>query len=157
MLQVKLKNVSLERQHKLLLKNQAHDGICGCSTDDVHSENITRYKKVIQLAETILKELKFLHKKDYEKKLVAHNKKYRSVMEFEGTTIPKNSQVISKRKGFVDEILYDTQKIPITEDYTTIYKYLKEIKTSNIITLFTGANDHINNNALDTSKFLLRE
>ena len=122
---------AIEYGYKLLLKNQAHDGICGCSTDDVHSENITRYKKVIQLAETILKELKFLHKKDYEKKLVAHNKKYRSVMEFEGTTIPKNSQVISKRKGFVDEILYDTQKIPITEDYTTIYKYLKEIKTSN--------------------------
>lgn len=33
----------------------------------------------------------------------------------------------------------------------------KEIKTSNIITLFTGTSDYINNNALDTSKFLLRE
>ena len=26
--------------YKLLLQNQAHDSICGCSTDDVHSENI---------------------------------------------------------------------------------------------------------------------
>ena len=121
---------AIEYGYKLLLKNQAHDGICGCSTDDVHSENITRYKKVIQIADTILKELKFLHKKEYDKKLTAHNKKYHSVMTFEDNEIFKNTQIISKRKGFVDEILYDTQRIPITEDYATIYKHLKEIKTS---------------------------
>jgi len=121
---------AIEYAYKLLLKNQAHDGICGCSTDEVHEENITRYKKVIQVADTILKELKFLNPDKYSKILVDYNKKYRTIMEFEGTEIPKGCQVIGERKGFVDEILYDTQKIPITEDYTTIYKYLKEIKSS---------------------------
>ena len=28
--------------YKLLIQNQAHDSICGCSTDDVHNENIIR-------------------------------------------------------------------------------------------------------------------
>ena len=121
-------NGAIEYAYKLLLKNQAHDGICGCSTDEVHSENITRYKKVIQIADTILKELEFLHPNDFKTLIVSHNQKYRTVMEFEETEIPENTQIISKRKGFVDELLYDTQKIPITEDYTTIYKYLKQIK-----------------------------
>lgn len=118
----------IEYAYKLLLKNQAHDGICGCSTDEVHTENITRYKKVIQVADTILKELKFLYPQKYSELLLEHNKKYRSVMEFECTDVPKDCQIISKRNGFVDEILYDTQKIPITEDYTTIYRCLKPIK-----------------------------
>ena len=124
-------SAAIEYGYKLLLKNQAHDGICGCSTDDVHQENMTRYTKVIQIADTILKELKFLYPKEYDKLLTSHNKKYRSVMEFESKTIPEKAQVIDKRKGFADTILYDTQKIPITEDYTTIYRCLKEIKTSN--------------------------
>lgn len=118
----------IEYAYKLLLKNQAHDGICGCSTDEVHTENITRYKKVIQVADTILKELKFLYPQKYSELLLEHNKKYRSVMEFECTDVPKDCQIISKRNGFVDEILYDTQKIPITQDYTTIYRCLKPIK-----------------------------
>lgn len=104
---------AIEYAYKLLLKNQAHDGICGCSTDEVHQENIIRYKKVLQVADTILKELKF---SGYTYK--------------ESTNPPENAQVISSRKGFVDEILYDTQRIPITEDYTTIYKYLEETSTS---------------------------
>ena len=119
---------AIEYAYKLLLKNQAHDGICGCSTDDVHSENITRYKKVIQVADTILKELKFLYPEKYNELIKEHNKKYRAVMESEGTEVPADAQIISERKGFVDEILYDTQRIPITEDYTTIYKYLNKIK-----------------------------
>ena len=121
---------AIEYAYKLLLKNQAHDGICGCSTDDVHYENIARYKKVIQVADTILKELKFLYPERYNQILLEHNKNYRSLMEFEGTKVPDDCQIISERNGFVDEILYDTQKIPVTEDYTTIYKYLKEIKPS---------------------------
>lgn len=121
-------NSAIEYGYKLLLKNQAHDGICGCSTDDVHQENFIRYKKIIQLSDTILKELKFSNLEKYTEFLTEHNRKYRSVMEFEGTKVPSNTQIIGKRKGFVDEILYDTYKIPITEDYTTIYKYLKSIR-----------------------------
>lgn len=122
---------SIDYAYKLLLKNQAHDGICGCSTDDVHQENIIRYKKVVQIAETILKELKFLYPDKFEKTWLKLNESCRSTILREGINPPRNSQRISSKKGFVDEILYDTQRIPITEDYTTIYRYLEEIKPSN--------------------------
>ena len=121
-------NSAIEYAYKLLLKNQAHDGICGCSTDEVHQENIMRFKKINQVTNTILKELKFLNPKEYNRLLLEHNKKYRYVMEIEETSEPENCQIISKHKGFVDDILYDTQRIPITEDYTEIYTCLKEIR-----------------------------
>ena len=54
----KYKN-ELNYAYKLLLQNLAHDGICGCSTDMVHQENIMRYNKVLQIAKTILKQEKF--------------------------------------------------------------------------------------------------
>jgi len=120
----------IEYAYKLLLKNQAHDGICGCSTDDVHQENTIRYKKILQITDTILKELRFKHPEKFDELLLSANKECRSVMEFEDTEIPQDAQKISERNGFVDEILYDTQRIPITEDYTVIYKYLKEITPS---------------------------
>ncbi len=121
---------SIDYAYKLLLKNQAHDGICGCSTDDVHQENIIRYKKVVQIAKTILKELKFLYPEKFEQIWLKLNESCRSTILREGINPPRNSQIISSKKGFVDEILYDTQRIPITEDYTTIYKYLEEIQPS---------------------------
>ena len=130
---------SIDYAYKLLLKNQAHDGICGCSTDDVHQENIIRYKKVVQIAETILKELKFLYPDKFEKIWLKLNKSCRSTILREGIKPPQNSQIISSKKGFVDEILYDTQRIPITEDYTTIYRYLEEIKPSDD-NVFVGEN-----------------
>lgn len=37
-----------------LLKNHAHDDICGCSVDDVHLDNIQRFHEVIALGEEIL-------------------------------------------------------------------------------------------------------
>ncbi len=55
-------NNVLEYAYKLLVQNQAHDSICGCSTDDVHSENITRYKRILQIANTIIDEIKFENK-----------------------------------------------------------------------------------------------
>ena len=96
----------------------------------MHQENIIRYKKVIQIAETILKELKFLYPEKFEQMWLKLNKNCRSTILREGINPSPNSQIISSKMGFVDEILYDTQRIPITEDYTTIYKYLEEIQPS---------------------------
>lgn len=42
----------LERACKLLLKNQPHDSICGCSVDAVHREMLVRYDKIGQLIGT---------------------------------------------------------------------------------------------------------
>lgn len=41
---------------KTLLKNHPHDSICGCSVDDVHSEMVTRFKKVLSAGETLANE-----------------------------------------------------------------------------------------------------
>lgn len=121
------KNV-IEYAYKLLLQNEAHDGICGCSTDDVHQENIIRYKKILQIANTIIEELKF---QGFKLELSGN------IETFENNKIYNNSQIVSKRKGFVSNLLYDTQKIPVTEDYTTIYTQIKEKKETNDILKIT--------------------
>ena len=112
----------IEYAYKLLLKNQAHDGICGCSTDDVHEENVIRYKKVLQIANTIIEELRLSHKG------LVNFSDYNGVVEYESTQV--ESQVVAERKGFEASLLYDTQRIPVTEDYTTIYTNLMEINPS---------------------------
>lgn len=100
-------NSAIEYAYKLLLKNQAHDGICGCSTDLVHRENITRYEKIIQIANTIIEELRLEHN-------------FKTPIMQSKELIPEY-KVVEKYFGVDNSILYDTQKIPITEDFTNIY------------------------------------
>lgn len=100
-------NSAIEYAYKLLLKNQAHDGICGCSTDLVHRENITRYEKIIQIANTIIEELRLEHN-------------FKTPVMQSKELIPEY-KVVEKYFGVDNSILYDTQKIPITEDFTNIY------------------------------------
>lgn len=118
---------AIEYAYKLLLKNQAHDSICGCSTDEVHQENIVRYNKIRQIADTIIEEIRFKQ----EENIVASFKyqdEYK-ILETYQTTVPKEGQIINKKQGFPSSILYDTYKIPVTEDYTTIYTVLREFRT----------------------------
>lgn len=103
---------AIDYAYKLLLQNQAHDGICGCSTDAVHRENITRYEKILQIANTIVEELRLKHKFTTPEML--------SPTEIDGY------EIIEKHKGFDNKILYDTQKIPVTEDLTDIYTLRKK-------------------------------
>lgn len=97
----------IEYAYKLLLKNQAHDGICGCSTDLVHRENITRYEKIIQIANTIIEELRLKHN-------------FKTPIMQSKDLLPEY-KVISKHFGVENSLLYDTQRIPVTEDFTDIY------------------------------------
>ena len=97
----------IEYAYELLLKNQAHDGICGCSTDLVHRENITRYEKIIQIANTIIEELRLKHN-------------FKTPIMQSKDLLPEY-KVISKHFGVESSLLYDTQKIPVTEDFTDIY------------------------------------
>lgn len=107
----------IEYAYKLLLKNQAHDGICGCSTDLVHRENITRYEKIIQIANTIIEELRLEHN-------------FKTPIMQSKELIPEY-KVISKHFGVENSLLYDTQKIPVTEDFSEIYtlKYYPAVKS----------------------------
>lgn len=113
----------IEYAYKMLLKNQAHDSICGCSTDDVHQENKIRYKKILQIADGIIDEIKF--KNDFNKKRILNlsNKPFSGIVEFESAENVDGYEKISVRKGFDKYLLSDTQRIPITEDYNNIYTY----------------------------------
>ena len=106
----------IEYAYKLLLKNQAHDGIYGCSTDLVHRENITRYEKIIQIANTIIEELRL--KYNFKTPIM------------ESKDLLPEYKVISKHFGVENSLLYDTKKIPVTEDFTDIYtlKYSPAVK-----------------------------
>lgn len=118
----------LEYAYKMLLKNQAHDSICGCSTDDVHRENVIRYKKILQIANTIIEELKF--KLGFEEKMVLNLSEthYSGILEFESSQNFSGYEKLSVRKGFESKLLIDTMQIPVTEDYKNIYKYLVEVE-----------------------------
>ena len=101
----------VEYAYKLLLKNQAHDSICGCSTDLVHRENIVRYEKILEISNAIIEELRLEH--DFQTPIMYSSK------------IIGGYEVVDTQKGFDNKLLYDTQRIPVTEDYTTIYTLRK--------------------------------
>ena len=109
-------NAIIEYAYKLLLKNQAHDGIYGSSTDLVHRENITRYEKIIQIANTIIEELRLKYN-------------FKTPVMDSKELIPEY-KIVSKHFGVENSLLYDTQKIPVTEDFTDIYtlKYSPAVK-----------------------------
>ncbi len=113
--------------YKMLIQNQAHDGICGCSIDDVHAENIIRYKKILQIAKTVIDELKFENKIEENMVLNLSDKPYSGIIEFESSKPLNGFQKISSRYGFNKNLLTDTQRIPVTEDYTEIGTYLAEV------------------------------
>lgn len=121
-------NSIIEYAYKLLLKNQAHDGICGCSTDLVHRENIIRYEKIIQIANTVIEELG-----------LGHN--FKTPVMQSKDLIPEY-KVVSKCWGVENSILYNTQKIPITEDFKEIYS-LKKVSKINSDIKFTVKNGKI--------------
>lgn len=120
---------SIDYAYKLLLQNQAHDSICGCSTDMVHEENIVRYNKILQIANTIIDVISEHQPKDLTMSF-KYPDKYK-ILEVKRTTIEDNTQVIEKKKGFPRAILYNKNKAPITQDYTTIYTLLKEFNSDN--------------------------
>lgn len=119
----------IEYAYKLLLQNQAHDGICGCSVDSVHRENEIRYEKILQISNTIIEELKL---EIGEPSLIINlsHEDFSGVVQFESEQklSPKNCQLIGVKKGFESGLLCNTHRIPITEDYTNIYTYLTEIE-----------------------------
>ena len=110
----------IEYAYKLLIQNQAHDSICGCSTDAVHLENYTRYEKILQIADTIIEEMR-LNYQEADKLVKESGYKFRS------TEPEKGFDIISVSRGFDSKILYDTQKIPVTEDYRDIYTLKKSL------------------------------
>lgn len=120
---------AIDYAYRLLLQNQAHDSICGCSTDMVHEENIVRYNKILQIADTIINEISMTQPENLSMSF-KYPDKYK-ILEIQRTKIEENVQIIEKKKGFPRDLLYDINKIPVTEDYATIYTMLKEFNPDN--------------------------
>lgn len=118
----------IEYAYKMLLRNQAHDSICGCSTEDVHSENLIRYKKIKQVANTIIDELKFKNHFEEKKIINLSDKPFSGIIEFSTAEKLEGYDKIGYQKGFDKTLLTDTQRIPVTEDYTGINTYLAEVE-----------------------------
>lgn len=114
----------LEYAYKLLLQNQAHDGICGCSTDDVHQENIIRYKKILQIAQTVIDEQTV----DEHNVLNLSDKVFSGVIEIKTAHPQDGYEKFKTQKGFEKNLLCDTQRIPVTEDYREISTYTVNIE-----------------------------
>ena len=119
---------SLDYAYKTLIKNHAHDSIYGCSTDGTNKEILTRYDKVIQIGSGILK--RCMRDIESENTISVINL---SDEDFEGFVkiktdkkLPRylNAVKIGTIKGFPDKILYNTSRVPITEDYTNISEYM---------------------------------
>ena len=117
----------IEYAYKMLLQNQAHDSICGCSTNDVHFENIVRYKKIIQIADNIIEDFRFKNNYEFNNIINLSGKTYSGLLTFE-TNKEFPYQVLNIKNGFPQEILQNTQRIPITEDYTEIQTYALSVK-----------------------------
>lgn len=134
---------AIEYAYKLLLQNQAHDSICGCSTDDVHQEDIIRYKKILQIADTIIEEIKFDQEDDIAVSFI-NDDKYK-LLECKRVVVPEKCQVLEKEQGFDTKLLHDINKIPVTEDYTTIYTVLREFNSEGVQSDLQVGNDYIAN------------
>ena len=152
----------LEYAYKMLIQNQAHDSICGCSTDDVHSENLTRYKKIKQVANTIINELKFKNHFEEKKILNLSGREFTGVVEFKSAKKIEGYDRIDFEKGFDEYLLADTQRIPVTEDYTNIYTYLasvENLKSDEVEYLMPAINQtdlQVTNTSLENSSMCLK-
>ena len=87
-----------------------------------------RYKKIKQIANTIIDELKLKNNFHEKKILNLSDKDFSGIIEFESSKALGGYEKISSRKGFDWNLLTSTNRIPITEDYTNIYTYLAEIE-----------------------------
>lgn len=148
-------NNLIDYAYKLLIQNQAHDSICGCSTDDVHEENVVRYKKILQIAESIINDYKLTHKKDDIQVLNLSQTDFTGCLSFD-TEKNLHFPCINTKRGFPFEIFNDINKIPVTEDYTEIYTYLLncENQTSglNDLNLTTNSDVFVTENTIGNSK-----
>lgn len=118
--------------YKTLIKNHAHDSIYGCSTDKVCRDVLNRFERVEEIADGIKK--RCIRDVSSGEGIVAinlSNSEFSGIATIKTTKKPPtslNAVKIGKERGFADEILYDTNKIPVTEDYTDIIEYAVNLK-----------------------------
>ena len=145
--------------YKFLLQNQAHDSIYGCSLDDVHREDIVRYKKIQQIANTVIDEIKFKNKIS-DTEIINLGGKYKGTVEFSTSQKLDGFQLLDTQMGFEKELLTDTLRVPVTEDYCEIYTYLANVdidkdKTMSLIPECETTDVFVSDKCIGNSKIFL--
>lgn len=124
----------IDSAYKTLINNHPHDSIYGCSVDNVHTENKQRFLNVSEASRSVFNCVKRdMYDENSLSLINFSNFKFNGAIKIQTTKkLDKkyNAQLVSKSKGFPFLKLYDIKQIPITEDYTTIYEYLVDIKSS---------------------------
>jgi len=120
----------LDYAYKTLIKNHAHDGIYGCSTDKVHEEMLTRFDKTDEIANGVTDRIltKLSDEKGKYSVVNLSNYDYSGVVKILSGKKIKDAQLVGKRRAFPNKKLYNIDDVPITEDIMTLYEYLKEVK-----------------------------
>lgn len=125
--------------YKTLIKNHAHDGICGCSIDNVHKTIDFRQHK----CKCAIRALKNKLIGDFKKKNLITGRSEDKIGLFNLSNskinkvvvnLPyklKNAQILNVANAFNRELLYDIYKIPVTEDICPIYSQIIEIEKNN--------------------------
>lgn len=130
---------NIDFAYSTLIKCQAHDGICACSLDSVHRAIDARQEKIGNILGALEKNIIGDFKK--EKNITGKIKDKIGIFNLANVedinvvkiTVPykiKNSQILKKERRFSDELYYDIYSIPVTEQITTLYTQLVEIKNS---------------------------
>ena len=125
--------------YKNLIKNHAHDGICGCSIDEVAKNVDYRFEKTKNILNSIEKNIIQNFKKNYSKEQISKkslgffnfsNARNINTIELKLPYILENAQVLDYEEKFLDSDLIDIYKIPVTEEITKIYRQLVEISNN---------------------------
>ncbi len=130
---------NIEFAYKTLIKNHAHDGIYGCSTDSVHRALDARFEKCDNLLSSIINNIKGDFKKEHgingaiKNKAGLFNLSNKNNIKVIKIITPykiENAQILDKKRAFEDSLLYDIYSIPVTEDIKTLYLQAVEISSN---------------------------
>ena len=131
---------NIDFAYQTLIKNHAHDGIYGCSVDDVHIATKARFDKCQNITNALIDRIigDFKKKNKIEGKSknklglfnLSNNNNIKT-LKLELPYVLENSQVLSKRNDFPKDLYYDIYQIPVTEDITPIYTQLVEVSKNN--------------------------
>ncbi len=132
---VKSKKNELNYAWKLLLKNHPHDSICGCSVDEVHEENVSRFKQVNQISNAIIQrcicQISGMFSENELFVCNLSNYDYSGVVSVKTSgNLPMPHQFVKSSVEFSKKILLDTQRAPFCEDMAEFREYL--VYTENV-------------------------
>ena len=127
----KRKDNEIKQAWKILIKNHAHDSICGCSIDAVHREMLPRFEQVNQISEWLISK----GRNEVSKRVRlgemwiynASDYKYTGVVKVKSSLGFPDSlqrQLLKTSKEFPESILMNTQKVPVSEDMEDFKEYL---------------------------------